>query len=525
MVNQNQPITKIPAVRTYARDLEINREAAGITASAKEVDKATSVSKVAAQSNKPEVKRIYKGPSIIAEVPVAKKIVSAPKKLTEFSSKNTTFLVDNEDAASATIITDTKKDRFKLIPSVIASVEKWFESKKESFRKKKAPRYTVPETTRRKGVIQKATSVTGRFATSDFESIHDRIRQRKLDEEEEDSKPTTTWSANTEPGYLLLENPVVTPITNVKIEGKKSFRNTQPQALPKEKVIEKVVEIEVKIPEVVAPAVIVSPILPEPIPVVEYVPPEVIEVVRPEEEEVQVISEPIPKKKLPFQLLSLDTNTLSLGFSALVLAVIVVVAYGYFTFTSSTLTDNNIPTTNTTSETIINIPLEFVSSTGATREALLNTIDSNKPRGVGKGVQLVFLSPGENGTIVQPNVLLSVLNIGIEQNFSKTISVLRFGYSKDLTKFVLLKTTNTSATKGGLLMWENEMKKDLTGIFDFDSKQTSGLRFVDATLGGIDVRVLKNKDGLEEIVYGEVNNIVLITETSENFIELIKLKI
>ncbi len=133
-------------------------------------------------------------------------------------------------AGPATIITDTKKDRFRLFPAIGDSLKKWFEDNKKNFLTKKTPKYTVPETTRRKGVIQKATSKTGTFVASDHSLIYKRIKERDQETKERvasndikrnignvqvikkrttketpEHTPTTTWSSHIESTFPLLD--------------------------------------------------------------------------------------------------------------------------------------------------------------------------------------------------------------------------------------------------------------------------------------------------------------------------------
>jgi hypothetical protein len=523
MAQQNQPITKIPAVRTYAKDLEINREAAGLSPSEKEtseVKKSDTSAKIPAAPSA-SVKQIYKGPSIMADVPAPKKEVPrpAPKKLTSFTSKNTTFVVDNEDAASATIITDTKKDRFKLLPSVITSIKTWFENKKLAYAKKKAPKYTVPETTRRKGVIQKATSSTGRFATSDFGSIQDRIKQRKL--EDEKPEPGITWSANTEPGFALLTSGTSSQVTNVKVEERKSYKNIAiPIVLKEEKEPVKVAE---------EPLLVIEPIEePAALPAEELIEEEIVEEVElaePEPEEEYVDEEIVEEKatiKQKFELLSLDTNTLALGVAGLILALIIFGIYGYYTFIA---TPTVTPVMNETkaAEQLLDIPIMEVTSVTASKTSVLSLIEANRPQGLGKGAQLSFLSGGANSSLIPPSILLSILNVDLEQNFTKSISTIRIGYTPELKKFIIIKTSNNNSTKGGLLLWEESMGTDLSDILDVGKPLSADISFVDARLGGLDVRVLKNEAGADEIIYGQINNLIIITEDTNNFTELTKL--
>lgn len=197
------------------------------------------------------------------------KSVTAPTK----PATEPAIVVDNEEAATATIIRDTKHNRFRLFPAISTSLKQWFLEIKEKYFTKKAPKYTVPETSRRKGVIQEATSKTGKLTTFDRTSLQERIRQRQ--ERTVPKEPTTTWSANTEPGFLLLEEPdeeieEEPKVSNVKIETRKSFR-TPPPPKPVE-----TIPVPPPTPIVPPPVAIIEPpkpiepiIVPPPTPTVE----------------------------------------------------------------------------------------------------------------------------------------------------------------------------------------------------------------------------------------------------------------
>lgn len=129
----------------------------------------------------------------------------------------------------STIITDTKSNRFKLFPSIVTSIKSWFKKRSAKHKKKPVPTYTVPETSRRKGVIQKATSKTGTIFTADSETLKEQIRRRQASRETteaEEDEVETSWSPYTEIGYNLLEAPDEPPTTtdrtsNVTVEYKK----------------------------------------------------------------------------------------------------------------------------------------------------------------------------------------------------------------------------------------------------------------------------------------------------------------
>ena len=162
MASQNSTSQKIPAIRTYASDLEYtrgNQTESTDKESAKKIPTPSVIpekpkalpkiehfivptSKPVAIPPAPKKVEVKKAEPITITVPKVEEDVPTIKPLPPLSSlhnqgkkptlpniadldsKNTTFIVDNEDAASATIITDTKRDRFKLVPSILASLKK-----------------------------------------------------------------------------------------------------------------------------------------------------------------------------------------------------------------------------------------------------------------------------------------------------------------------------------------------------------------------------------------------------------------
>ena len=128
MDTQNQHPSKLPPLRTYARDLEAKRKEKGIAPEPEAVTAEAPAPKESFLKKKPKVVSM---PPIVAMPTPKKEERRAPlpgsiKKITSANatSSNTTFIVDNEDAAAATIITDTKRDRFKLFPAIVSSIKK-----------------------------------------------------------------------------------------------------------------------------------------------------------------------------------------------------------------------------------------------------------------------------------------------------------------------------------------------------------------------------------------------------------------
>jgi hypothetical protein len=180
--------------------------------------------------------------------------IPAFHEINRISNKTNSGSVNNQsnahvDSGTTVIIKDTKTNRFNILSAVTDSVQQWY--KEFSTHKKKSPKYTLPETDHRKGVIQKATSKTGTIFTADNETIKEQIRLRRAQvlptektqpedteittNESTDEIPETTWSPYTETGFNLLESPEQkTNTKHVVIEYKKRNRQKIKEALTPE---------------------------------------------------------------------------------------------------------------------------------------------------------------------------------------------------------------------------------------------------------------------------------------------------
>ena len=519
MDTQNPTTSKLPSIRTYAKDLESKRKEKNLPPLPEAVTPVV-------ETPAPKESFLKKKPKVVTMPPIVVSTKTEPEKkptevprppvkkidaatLSAFNTKNTTFIVDNEDAAAATIITDTKRDRFKFFPALIASMKGWFADKKQSYKAKKQPKYTVADTSRRKGVIQRATGVTGKLASSDFSSIHERIKQR---EEEKEEASHTTWSAKTEPGFLLLETSKKAAVANVQFVSKKSFRTTPKEILVEPKKVETVPVVEIRKVEPTIEEVIPAPEIVTPIETVaEPLPSEPI-IITPEE----TPAEEAPTSRLGSILLT-NTNTLSLIISGVVLALTLCGTYMYFTLggeegevvaLSRSEVTRLIPATQ---ELKVLTPVSKV----AAFEILVDVRSS-----LDDTTQIGLVSQTEE--LLTPQVLLPLLSSELEQPFVNTISQIRFGYTKERQPFLLLQAADLATAKGGMLAWEQTLGEDFNSLYGITGVAFQS-KFIDATLSGIDVRVLKTESGTERLLYGISGNLIFITTQSADFTELLTL--
>src|SRR3989344_5506021 len=479
MDKETKASAKLAAIRTYAKDLDAKRSHKGsapqkssvadaVKPEAKEPVRAsdtltTEVSKIVVPATKPAPKKPL-------AVPTLKPI--APTK------KDPTIIMDNEDAAAATIITDTKHEKFKLIPAIIKSISDWYLAKKQDYKAKKIPKYTVPDTTRRKGIIQKATSKTGKFASSDFSSIQERILERKasaaaakaLKDNQPDSMDDNRWSA-----------PARASVSEINL-----------------------------------PAVAVEDEIPESLPeVIETPPVKTEEVTMTETPEPAVTPEKsVPTKTSRFDLLKINTNTLTLFISGVVIVLVALGAVGYFKFykDSSIVSDTPIPETLLVDNKINTLSLYTITADSITEA--FNTLQNE--RGTTEGV-FMYTSTIGSTEVVSPTQIISALPLRLAPDLTQTIAAVRVGYVNQ-SPYLLLKIKDETAAHGGLLIWESTMYQDLTSLLSLAPEATD--TFLDANISNTDVRVLKNINGSERLLYGIKNGTIIITTNSASYAQL-----
>lgn len=597
-MDNNKPSgIKLSGLRTFSKDQENKNSKTTTTSTSAEAIKNPEIKeqkKVTLSEHdfkihhpKKEIEEDFKPEVTTRAVPLPPP--PAPLASTKKTDK-VTISTDNTDADSATIITDTKKDRFKFFPAIFESISNWIEKVKVERLTKKAPKYTVPETSRRKGVIQKATSLTGKITTSDHDTIQERIRQRQANEHKEnDENDHVTWTPNTEPGYLLLEKEP-SRISNVQVEQRKSFFTTEQDIVVKNleslKSVKNTVKEyvseddsasrwentksndEVTIPEPIPNAIIDAKPEPEIIPVQplektspiitettprqsifesiseEPVVPETIKIPIPPTDVTE--TDPLPplteepeitnehyretERELSNQdkgfLLSRNTNTLAFSTFSIILIVLIIVGFGYYwsnnkeTGTSPVVIDY---------PKVINGDISFVYQPITNKYDLVSKITSEFGGSKSEAYQFIFTTTPEGTVAVDPDILLTHLDIKLNANFSQSINTIYFGQLHQVSPFISFVVTDTETAKGGMLIWEQTMRSEVYPILklpSLESSSTSSIKFIDAMISGVDVRVLKDINGVEEIIYGFTNpNTIIITTNSKNFGELLQLLI
>lgn len=467
-----------------------------------------------------------------AEVPGAS---GAVKSAGSFEAPQSKKPIRANIGYDATVITDTKSKRFKLLPAIITSMKSWFKKITANRKKKSAPKYSVPETNHRKGVIQKATSKTGTTFTADNETLKEQIRLRRQQDKEQEAEEIheleTSWSPYTETGYNLLEAPdQKTDVTqNVTIQYKQNKAIETPSDKNKD-----VVSIETahskKEPDLVEPTLeTIQP--PESITATiptenSHVDEKVIQFTEPSvpitnnepdyvyvpEEKQKVVSRTSPK------LLNMDTNILTITLLTMVIGFIVILLITRIITQqlgpdSPQATTVSLPTTKSIIKNAQLLSVTLTSETADQLPRLITSTTENAPMGL---IEIPVVLP--SGDEIIQTYLFKLLGFHTLSNLSSSITTARFATIDHSRPILVMKFIDEYATRGGLLSWEKSMASDFKILYELPPSVDT--KFTDEIINGTDVRVLRYNNEIL-IIYGIVNNkTIVITSKVSDFAQL-----
>jgi hypothetical protein len=416
-------------------------------------------------------------------------------------------------SAGATIITDNKRAKQNFISALVESIRKWFKETSASSKQKSTPKYTVVDTQRRKGVIQRATTKTGTIFTADSETLKEEIRRRNWEQPAQpDVAPDITWSPNTEAGYALLDSGLPKPL-NVTVEFKK---RTIPEPLP--------VVAPAYIPPVAAvmpPPVFVEPTIPEPI-VEPESQPDLVKIPDPALAELPTTSEVDPDYTLTtpeahYRIKSigdvskLNTNILSIGIVGTIAGIIVVFIIGKALVG---IVFENTPTVAVAPAIAIglNTTVTDIALDTPSNEALVIALQQISTNGQ---PQQEFRITDAAGAPLQKQVLLPLLGFSNTGSLNQAITevhILRTGN----TLGIIFAVSDATTAFGSLLSFEGYMVEALGPILNI-GRPTETLVVSDRTIQNTDIRIF-TAGAQEVLVYGFINaNTVLITKDITSF--------
>ncbi|MCA9363299.1 hypothetical protein KC851_03185 [Candidatus Kaiserbacteria bacterium] len=561
-------------IRTYAGDLELQKQQQGIT---KSTD-TTAVKKAAAPIPKAETPKQFteaeKTTDPISSTAKKEKsfepvpVMSAPKSLPEIHQKpkqptkipsfhelnkqietiestkgekkthKSISTKKSHGTGGTTIITDTKRKRFRLFPSIVAAFKGWL---KEKARKKKtAPKYTVTDTTTRKGIIQEATSKTGSVFTADSDTLRERIRQRRAQEKlasspspESEDEPDIDWSPFTEPGYDLLPegHPEEKVIKNVKVEFRKPFgqiptsetyeipttsdpKETEEDASDLDELRwSNVTDESEKEPDNLTistpneePLQPIPPTIPEPVSTSEpETPPEPepIKEIAPTVNTPETKTSPKPKGSTNRHPLidTVDTNTLTVIVLSIIIGLVMLIFIARIII--NYFDTPNLPVSQDTPTAIHMLPdVERKSVTlnnpeePAIEESLCELISTTNTL-----AEITVLD--KSGNELSPALLFNLLEFETRATFRQSLTKVHFIATGHSQPALLMSYTDETAIQGGLLAWEPYLADNLSTIYQLSTSEE--MLFTDKVIMGVDTRALYSGDELV-LLYAILDN-------------------
>lgn len=163
-------------IHTFADDLDKARLSRTTTATTKPVN--TPVTNTSPTSDSLTT---ASNPTKSTKPVVQKNNKSSVTKLTSSSDRDASY--------PATIITDKKNKSFNLTAEVSSAIGDWWNDKIATYKNSKKPIYKVATTERRKGVIEEATTYTGRATTTDHQQVATHLKEISKVKEVQTNKP------------------------------------------------------------------------------------------------------------------------------------------------------------------------------------------------------------------------------------------------------------------------------------------------------------------------------------------------
>lgn len=135
------------------------------------------------------------------------------------------------------------------------------------------------------------------------------------------------------------------------------------------------------------------------------------------------------------------------------------------------------------------------------------------------GNSVIVIEPrvGPNSDPVAATDMLGRLNWNVPDSFERAVEKINFGRYEG-QPFIVLRVTSFDIGFSGLLAGEDYLSSDLAWFFGTGSANAVTTSFVDSTVKNHDIRILRDDQDNERIVYGFVNrNIIIIAPDSDVF--------
>lgn len=419
----------------------------------------------------------------------------------------------NEDSRG-TVITNQKRGRFKLLPSIWEALQEWFTDAGRKLEKRAENKRLAIPTVRtiedRKDTIKKAASIGALAPKDDYAKLAAKVPPRQI-----------TEVSPAAPTVMIAEKEAVPEASWSHFEGGKEVPAVQPQSVA---------------PAPVLPAEPAKPVIP-PLPATDAQPPEAVST-------EQVVARPTPVEPVRLEIGQVPRQKsarpvprssgrnfrwlfyLGLGTTAIIAAIggasLVTWLMGESPTTVVPVAVTDLPATFVTPVPQSSVAKVALPRTRAEWYDSLLQIDSGEMATV---IPIINIGGAERPATTEET--MTMLALKTEPALNRSIKEITFMLI-DNQPAIVLKVSAYDSTFGGLLLSETVLSSELAPLFGETVSATYKVgvgtvppEFVDELADNHDVRVLKDEMENERLVYGFTDqNTVIITTNKETFTSL-----
>lgn len=448
---------------------------------------------------------------------------------------------------SATVITDTKHKRYSLTGALVGNFSQWYTEQKKNLTGENKPKYTIPEADRRKGVIQKATSQTGRTSTADHADVLARLRTARKNNQQPVQTPVTATS-NTPPVWetaiaetaIVISEPKRQPTTVVTPQPVSEIEPVI--TTPIIPAVSKSAHIKIPVnttlnrtpptsqPAVSATRIKISPTIPsfsQGVTAQKTLAP-----VTPLLSTAEVVSVPtIERSSAPVYATLIQQTAPVARRSIEIPRSVYIVTAGFFVLGSIAglfvlFKPETIPNPITSTRTL---PEDIKSAPDSTKEPILVTTQEdiimalNNQTSEDISLREVNLLSTVTGSPLSPPEFFTTFGATLPLSFVSAINQIRVGMYRG-EPWIVLVVSDAPTGQGGMFAWEQTIQSDLKSWFGKGTQATNqdiARGFTDSIIDGRDVRLHKGDPSGYQILYGFINtNEILITTTDTSWLNL-----
>ena len=503
----------------------------------------------------------------------SKSFLDLEEESTKISTPKESVLTDDTfDSGEGTIIRDTKRKRFRLLPSMVEAVRGWFEKQKTAFEAYRHPQNKITTSDSRKEVIERAIEKSALAPREDFEAIAQRKKNEQhkavtssLTIKKKQEEPAPQWShlveedqpnedASTvaftpnsstvearveEPATLTPEPPravepqVVVPQTPVEVPSAATALQDIPEDVPETEEVTHVQQPQINSepqPSYVAEQEIAQ--------TPQFTPAPPKETVRVEPQETFEPSTQIQQESVQTPAIEKEIATSVFVSRFAVIAIVLLatvsgVGISLYLFTQ----DEEVPQevvvvyeipSLIAAEAQVDVPLQ------ASRDAFMSDLATY----IAQNTQTVQIYPSQQAAGVNrpasTQEIISTLSWRMPGSFARSIKELTFGATAN-QPFLILEATSFDVAFAGMLEWERTLSADLSPVFglpvveSFDPSARTDTQvreafFKDAVSSNKNIRLLFDEKGQDRIVYTFIDkDTILITTTRDALSVLVPL--